>query len=583
MSNQVSNSQVSCDEAPAATTLPPLSAVGKVGTVVLTLLAVIACLGFSYWLRRPGPELTPTPETQRTRLKLPANRMLFNGWEKPDFVLVLSAEGHGYLLPCGCSRPQKGGLERRYNFIQILRDKGWPVVAVDLGDVAQAEVPGKILPNLQQLIKYEYTMKALKAMDYTAVGIGPIEANNLFQIYGQYALNEDKPRVLSANLHNRSTDYYLAKEQRGIFDWAETTAPGTDIKVGVTSIMGAFLAEKRPKSDQVQFDFGGAALKALQNGARQGDFRVLLYEGYKNVGHQNKSEAKACAEKFPEYNVILALSDATDDEPSANPDPVKHGNSESIVVTLGHKSKYIGVVGVYKTGKKNAPFRMRYQLVEMGEEYMTPAEEEKDHPIVKLMEDYTAQLKSDDYLAKYPQQKHPLQVIHPGKNKPEFAGSDACKQCHAGAFKKWTTSDHAKAYQTLVGVKRPLGPKNREFDPECIVCHTVGFGYETGFENAKKTNFLKDVGCENCHGPCSAHIDAELAASADIKAWRKAINPWKYLPTKADHRKAMAQMCIKCHDLENDVNWAGQTSFDERWDKIKHYSAPKAAPAPPMK
>ena len=30
-------------------------------------------------------------------------------------ALLLSGESHGYLQPCGCSEPQKGGLARRYN------------------------------------------------------------------------------------------------------------------------------------------------------------------------------------------------------------------------------------------------------------------------------------------------------------------------------------------------------------------------------------------------------------------------------------------------------------------------------------
>src|SRR5207244_102972 len=59
-------------------------------------------------------------------------------WKNPELVLVLSGEMHGYLLPCGCSEPQYGGLERRYNFIQSLKKRGWPVVAADLGDLPQA-------------------------------------------------------------------------------------------------------------------------------------------------------------------------------------------------------------------------------------------------------------------------------------------------------------------------------------------------------------------------------------------------------------------------------------------------------------
>src|SRR5262249_15321878 len=66
---------------------------------------------------------------------------IFVGWDKPrppDLAIVISGQTHGYLQPCGCSYPQKGGLARRYNFMQTLKDKGWPVTAVDLGDIAQS-------------------------------------------------------------------------------------------------------------------------------------------------------------------------------------------------------------------------------------------------------------------------------------------------------------------------------------------------------------------------------------------------------------------------------------------------------------
>src|SRR6476646_7006724 len=44
---------------------------------------------------------------------------------KPDAVLVITGQTYGYLQPCGCSRPQIGGLERRANFIAGLKAKGW--------------------------------------------------------------------------------------------------------------------------------------------------------------------------------------------------------------------------------------------------------------------------------------------------------------------------------------------------------------------------------------------------------------------------------------------------------------------------
>src|SRR5205807_2439093 len=112
-------------------------------------------------------------------------------------------------------------------------------------------------------------------------------------------------------------------------------------------------------------------------------------------------------------------------------------------------------------------FELRYQLVELGPEYKTPAAEEKDHPVMKLLEDYTAELKSGDYLHKYTQRKHPAQVEFPGKTKPKFAGSETCQSCHKHAYQVWSKSKHAEAYDTLVTAKNP---SNRQYDPECIVC-----------------------------------------------------------------------------------------------------------------
>jgi hypothetical protein len=562
MSNQQPTERAVPGGVPAA---PPRPGAGrKAGVVALAVLAAGACMGFSYWLTRPEPA-----PPRRTALELPKDKPLFKGWPKPDLVLVLSADEQGYLNPCGCSDPQDGGLVRRYNFIQILRDQGWPVVALDLGNVAQKKPPVEQLTNVQQLIKYRYSMLALKAMDYAAVGIGPIEADNLLRFYGEFALQQnpgDRPAVLAANLRARDKEY-----QPGIEEWAEATAKGSDIKVGVTSVFGAFLAESRPKGDSVQFDFAGDRLKALR--AKKADFRVLLYEGFTNVGDakKQKSEAYSCAEAFPEYQVVVAMEA---DEPEAKPILVEHkGSGKTMIVTLGHKGKYVGVVGVYKTPKKDGAYELRYQLVELGPEYKTPAAEEKDHPVMKLLEDYTAELKSGDYLHKYTQRKLTAQVEFPGKTRPKFAGSEACQSCHPHAYDVWSKSKHAIAYQTLVNAKNP---SNRQYDPECIVCHTVGFGYETGFVDENKTAILKDVGCESCHGPCSEH-----AKNKDNKDWHKVINPWKYMPKEAKPRLKMEDMCVKCHDHENDVNWlkGGDKSFDAKWKFIEHYTPKKDPPA----
>src|SRR5262249_20213513 len=152
---------------------------------------------------------------------------------------------------------------------------------------------------------------------------------------------------------------------------------------------------------------------------------------------------------------------------------------------LGHKGKNVGVLGVYRNGLSNTTFSFKYQLVAMGEEYMTPKEQEENHPIIQMMEDYTRELKDKDYLALYGQRKHTLQAMqraaglkNGGEETPIYVGSERCGDCHDKAYEVWKNSDHNHAYQTLVEARRP---SLRQYDGECIVCHTVGFGYTSGF------------------------------------------------------------------------------------------------------
>ena len=306
-------------------------------------------------------------------------------------------------------------------------------------------------------------------------------------------------------------------------------------------------------------------MKALQAAKKDGaELFVVLYQG-------SLKDAKTCAEwcqkqrqqpgqAIPRVDIILCLAE----DPLPPMQPAKVG--DTYVVTVGHKGQHVGVIGAYRTNNANTPFQLRYQLVHLSPEFQTPQGKEKGHKLMELMEKYAQDVKDGNYLALYKQVKHPVQVALEKKpdDRVTYEGAELCKNCHPHAYKVWKESKHFKAYETLVEAKNP---SNRQFDVECIKCHTTGFDYESGFRNMDKTAFLKGVGCESCHGPCSEHMQDTTNPRI-----HKLINEFKYWSGPKDRRPvAMGDFCQKCHDMDNDVHW----DFSKRWPEVEHMTPRK--------
>ncbi|GAB4256827.1 multiheme c-type cytochrome [Deferrisoma sp.] len=87
---------------------------------------------------------------------------------------------------------------------------------------------------------------------------------------------------------------------------------------------------------------------------------------------------------------------------------------------------------------------------------------------------------------------------------PVFAGASACGECHPRHAEAWRDGRHARALGLLRGADR----KN----PECLRCHTTGFGTPAGYRlGTKSRSLLAGVQCEACHGPGSLHPAAEIS------------------------------------------------------------------------
>ena len=94
-----------------------------------------------------------------------------------------------------------------------------------------------------------------------------------------------------------------------------------------------------------------------------------------------------------------------------------------------------------------------------------------------------------------------------------YLDSPSCQSCHPTAYRQWQASLHSHAWETLVA-------RGADADPECIKCHSVGFGKSGGYLRPLQGQRLVNVGCENCHGPGSRHVEKHqkgLALAAKMK------------------------------------------------------------------
>ncbi|MBI3271568.1 MAG: DUF1573 domain-containing protein [Planctomycetes bacterium] len=119
-----------------------------------------------------------------------------------------------------------------------------------------------------------------------------------------------------------------------------------------------------------------------------------------------------------------------------------------------------------------------------------------------------------------------------------YLGSEACAACHASQHETWRASRHARAWASLESGAD-------QHDPECVPCHSVGYGRPFGFTRVAETPGLTGVGCEACHGAGGRHARA---------------------PREAPLQKAGEESCAACHAPDHSPYF----TFGVFWDRVKH-------------
>jgi hypothetical protein len=395
----------------------------------------------------------------------------------------------GAMKPCGCASGQLGGLEKRIEIFNAV-DRGSRIV-LDTGRFVPTEGP-------QDLIKFNIISQALGILGYDVLVLTPEDL--------QTAEDLDVIDGLAGSMD------VISPEGRGglpaVFTRIFSTAGGP-VAVAV-SALGAGSSPER--------------LRKLHADLEEGTVRIVV--------------CGDCDSDFVETVAAENLADCLICPPEAD-EPVVRDRSAGrlLVVSSGRLGKYVGRIDITfpkspgkSSGRSAAP---RLALSSLPVTAALPA----DEGIVELYRLYQQLVREAGLLEEYPKSALPGGL--------EYKGSASCRPCHAYEHDRWSQKAHARAYATLEKI-------GSQYDPECIACHVVGYEYAGGFVSHTKTPHLKDVGCENCHGPGSEHIES-LGKT----------------PT-AEPKSA----CLDCHTPDHSHYMGNERAYME---KIVHWREPEEA------
>jgi len=123
-----------------------------------------------------------------------------------------------------------------------------------------------------------------------------------------------------------------------------------------------------------------------------------------------------------------------------------------------------------------------------------------------------------------------------GRILDRYLGIDICRRCHGELMPRFVSGRHFRAYETL---RR----RGEAANPECLVCHTTGYGRPGGYDPVAEKEGAPDllgVQCEACHGPGTTHR------------------------RDGSYAKGARESCRACHTSK----WSPDFDFQAYWSRV---------------
>lgn len=393
-----------------------------------------------------------------------------------------------------------GGLPRRATYIANNTVEGYFKINVDAGDFSS-------VGSKHAEFKSEWMTRMMGDLEYDAIAVGERDLQLGRVSLLELAKQNNLPLVCS-NLIDTETKKYLVDPYR-IVEKGESSFLGLfgkPVKVGIFALLSPryFVPVNKP---------GEAPLKATDPvETAKATIEKLKSEGCSIIialAHVSVPEAGKIAALGGLTAVVMGHSMSHLAKPRFD--------NGAIVIQGGREGRYIGDVSIEVDGAG--------EVVSVEGEVNTLGNQYKDDPhFAAMISEYKKALEMMSFAPKAK------------KSSVDYIGKTTCGSCHVEQMDQWKTTAHSNAFATLI-------ENESQFDPECVVCHVVGYGIGNGFRDAKTTPAMADVQCESCHGPGIVHFRFHSSGGAKGNAKEAVLGP------------VAETVCTQCHKDDHDPDF----------------------------
>ncbi len=372
-------------------------------------------------------------------------------------VLLFSGNNDGVIAACGCPGNPSGGFAKRQGLIEQYRRSRPNVLLVDTGN---------LFPERANAVKVKYLARAAAEAEYDVLALG----------VGEFLLGLERLRELRdaydlpfvcANVRDASgarvAAPHVVREVKGI-------------QVGVFAVIADWVYGF-PRLEWRE----GLAIEDPVVAARRQVEALAACDVIVAVSHQPMADTRRLAEEVEGIDLVLVGH-----EQKLLKTPQRVGGTW--LVMANELGNFLGAVVLAPPPQVESPV---YNVTFLSARV----------PGSRWVEDLYWEYVEEAKEKKPPTWDTPVPTV--------FEPAEACQPCHKAEYAQWKTTTHAHSWDVI----KKAG---RTDDPECVLCHTMGFGREGGFVSMKKTPGLGRVTCQGCHNTTSDHVERGLKVNARL-------------------------------------------------------------------